>query len=171
MENKLEFLMAQIQDLPAILNIIAEARVFMKSQNSGQWQDGTPNEQTIILDINNKHFYVAKIIDEVVGCLALLDEEEGYNNLLTGTWSKQGPYKVIHRFAVKRSHFGRGIASFMLKKVEDLVLANNIRAIRIDTHELNKPMVSLLLKNNYEQRGTALIEKSKLRIVFEKTLI
>lgn len=171
MEKTLTFHHARIEDLPSILLIIEEAREFMKGQNSGQWQDGTPTEATILNDIKHHQFYVALFGQEVVGCFALLNDEEGYHNLLTGTWKYQGPYKVIHRFATKRAYFGKGIAGFMLSIIEQIAKSKDINIIRVDTHKLNTPMISLLQKHGYEMCGTTLIEKTKLRTTFEKSLI
>jgi len=170
MQNHLTFTPALPADLVGILLIIEEARQFMKSQHSGQWQDGTPTKETIINDIAHRRFFVAKMGEEVVGCLALLNHEEGYDRLLTGQWVGHGPYKVIHRFATRRDYFGQGIAGYMLKQAEHIALSEHVKLLRVDTHQLNIPMTRLLLKHGYVMTGTTLIEKTKLRTTFEKLL-
>jgi len=170
MQNNKTLMLAKLFDLEEILVIIEDARKFMSAQGSGQWQDGTPNKVTITNDIKNNNFYVCKMQNEIVGVLALLEYEEGYDKLLTGRWQHLGPYFVIHRFATKRSQFSKGVATFMLKEVEQIARKNNTYIIKVDTHEKNTPMCNLLLKNGYQVAGTTLIEQTKLRVVFEKYL-
>lgn len=170
MMNKVQFSLATLKELPEILEVIKDARAFLKLQNSGQWQDGTPSEQTIKRDIEAKQFYVAKLDNQVIGVLALLNHEVAYDHLLTGSWDHQTPYKVIHRFAVLRPYTKQGVASYMLDACENLAKQDNIHLIRVDTHEKNIPMTKLLLKKGYLIKGTTLIEGTKLRTVFEKYL-
>lgn len=170
MTNNLQFTLATLSDLNEILAVIQDARAFLQLQNSGQWQDGTPSEQTIKSDIEAKQFYVAKFEHHVIGVLALLNHEVAYDHLLTGSWDYQTPYKVIHRFAVLRPYTKQGVASYMLDACETLAKQDHIHLIRVDTHEKNIPMTKLLLKKGYLIKGTTLIEGTKLRIVFEKYL-
>lgn len=170
MINKVQFALATPDDLPQILHVIDDGRAALKLQNSGQWQDGTPSEQTIRSDIEARHFYVAKFDHQVIGVFALLNHEIAYDHLLTGTWDYKVPYRVIHRFAVLRPYTNQGVASMMLEASEQLAKSDGVYLIRIDTHELNIPMTKLLLKNGYQIKGTTLIEGTKLRTVFEKYL-
>ncbi|MEW9079191.1 hypothetical protein [Terrisporobacter glycolicus] len=41
-----------------IINIIEEAQNYFKENNIDQWQDGYPNEESIINDIENGESYV-----------------------------------------------------------------------------------------------------------------
>lgn len=170
MINRIQLSLATLVDLPQILHVIDDGRAALKLQNSGQWKDGTPSEQTIRSDIESQHFYVDKIDNQVIGVLALLDHEVAYDRLLTGTWDYDVPYKVIHRFAVLRPFTRQGVASRMLLACEQLAKIDGVFLIRIDTHEKNIPMTKLLLKNGYKIKGTTLIEGTKLRTVFEKYL-
>ncbi len=170
MEKQLTLTRASFIDIDAIMSIIDEARQFMKSQLSGQWQDGTPRRSTILDDIAQQRFFVARLKDRIVGCFALLDDEPGYQHLLRGQWRQDGPYLVIHRFATHRDCFGQGIASYMLAQIEVMAKHRQINIIRVDTHVRNIPMLNLLVKHGYIRCGSTLIEKNKLRDVFEKLL-
>ncbi len=169
MENY-ELRLAFLNDLPAIMAIIDDARKRMKSHESGQWQDGTPRQKTFINDIENNYLYVATSNNEIIGVMAVLDYEKGYEKLLTGMWSNNDPYLVLHRFAVKDDYLRKGVASFMLNAAENIAKTRHIRQIRIDTHEKNLEMISLLVKNQYIKKGSTLIEDTKLRVVFEKII-
>ena len=162
--------LAKIQDLPEIMDVVIDAQEFLKSQDSGQWQDGTPSIATIAEDSTNGRFYVWEEDEKIVGIIALLDHDADYDNLVSGKWRFSGPYIVIHRFAVRSEYHSPGIAIKMLKAVEEIAKERNIETIRIDTHEKNTPMISLLLKNGFQECGKVLIEKTKSRITFDKSI-
>ncbi len=42
---------AQLQDLPAIMKIIDDAKELLKKNGSPQWQNGYPNQETLTQDI------------------------------------------------------------------------------------------------------------------------
>lgn len=166
----MRFSLATYDDLPSILLIIHDAQEFMKSQNSGQWQDGSPSESAFRNDVNNQRLYVAKDGKEVCGVCALLNYDPDYSQLTTGSWIIKEPYIVIHRFAVSSKHRGSGIAQFMISETEKLAKREQIIDIKADTHEKNIPMISLLIKCGFQKRGEVLLEKTKQRVVFEKVL-
>ncbi len=168
--NNLKLRQADHRDLPEIIVIIDLARKAMKAHGSGQWQDGTPTAQTIANDINNQQFFVATLNKHIVGCMALLDYEEGYDVLLEGAFIHHDKYKVIHRFATHQDFVNNGIAGFMLEEAELIAKAKAVNLIRIDTHQKNIPMMRLLDKHGYVNCGKTLIEKNKLRVVFEKAI-
>lgn len=161
---------AQQNDIEEIMKIIRDAQAMMALQGTGQWQDGTPAKATILRDINNGHFYVAKDDEIIIGVMAFLDEDPEYQNLLTGAWHYGPRYKVIHRFAIKGSYRQQGVGSFLLKEAETMAKNQGVDTIRIDTHEKNIPMTRLLEKNGYQAVGTVILEKTKLRTAFEKLL-
>lgn len=162
--------LATLLDIDDIMAIISAAQKMMASQGSGQWQDGSPSRETILNDIYQHHFYVAKDEEEIIGVMAILDFDKDYAHLLTGAWTYKEPYMVIHRFAVKGHLRGQGVGSFMLQEAETIAKKVNITTIRIDTHDLNTPMISLLNKNGYRACGTVILEQTKLRTVFEKSI-
>jgi len=166
----MRFVLADYDDLPSILVIIHDAQAFMKTQNSGQWQDGSPSEQTLRNDINNQRLYIAKDGKEICGVCALLNYDPDYAHLTSGSWIIKEPYIVIHRFAVSGQHRRSGIAKYMILEAEKLAKRQQIIDIKADTHEKNIPMISLLQKSGFERRGEVLLEKTKQRVVFEKVL-
>jgi len=162
--------LAVIQDLPSIMDVVKDAQEFLKPQNSGQWQDGTPSIATIAEDSINNRFYVWEEDEIIVGIIALLDFDKDYDHLVSGHWRFPAPYLVIHRFAVLSQFHSRGIASKILQAVEDIAKERNIKTIRIDTHERNAPMIALLIKKGFAQCGEVLIEGTKPRITFDKEI-
>ncbi len=166
----MDFVLASLEDLSKIMEIIHAAQAFMRSQNSGQWQDGNPTEAQIRQDIEKRRYYVAKDGEIVLGCGAVLGHEPDYDRLISGSWKQDVPYLVIHRFAVSTQYHHSGIGTYMLNRIVEMAKKRGIPEVRVDTHEKNIPMISLLTKNGFEKRGIAMLGGTKERIVFEKII-
>ena len=158
-------------DVVGIINIISKAQMYFKNNNIDQWQNGYPNEKTIINDINNDRSYVLIDNEEVVATtVVMFEEEKTYNEIYEGNWLTNSKYATIHRIAVDDKLKGNNIASRILKEAEKICIKNNIYSIKIDTHEDNKSMQRLLQKNNYKYCGIIYLIDGNKRIAFEKVL-
>ena len=158
------------EDIKDIMKIINKAKEFLKENGVDQWQDGYPNSETIETDILNNNSYVVLKDNNIVATLAIsFDGEKTYNVIYDGNWLSHGKYAVIHRIAIDNEYKGTGIASYILQKVCDICLDNNIHSIKIDTHEENIPMQKLLNKNDFKYCGVIYLEDNSKRIAFEKT--
>lgn len=162
--------LAKLSDLADIMDVVIDAQEFLKAQNSGQWQDGTPTIATIAEDSMHNRFYVWEEEGDIIGIIALLDHDQDYDSLKSGQWRFPPPYLAIHRFAVRSDHHAQGIATRMLEIVEQIARERKIMTIRVDTHELNLPMINVLTKNGFSRCGEVLIEKTKPRIAFDKRI-
>jgi len=169
MENVL-LRLATLNDLDDIMVFINEAKVFMASQNSGQWQDQHPRRETIKTDIENSHYYVIEIDGHAIAGMGLLPYDPDYETLLEGHWISQGPYMVIHRMAVSTRYHGRGLAALLLQQAELIAKQHRAISIRLDTHQRNTPMVGLLKKKGYIHIGAVLLHNFKRRVAFEKII-
>lgn len=108
---------ARLADLKEIMDVVKDAQNFLKKQNSGQWQDGTPSIATIVEDSLNNRFYVWEEEGVIVAIIALLDHDKDYDQLKSGKWRFSPPYLVIHRFVIRSDYHLRGIATSILKAV------------------------------------------------------
>ena len=50
----------ETHDLPAVMAILHQAQAYFKAQGIDQWQDGYPDEATLLQDIQNGTAYVAE---------------------------------------------------------------------------------------------------------------
>ena len=158
-------------DVVGIISIISKAQIYFRNNNIDQWQNGYPNEKTIINDINNDRSYVLIDNEEVVATtVVMFEEEKTYNEIYEGKWLTNSKYATIHRIAVDDKLKGNNIASRILKEAEKICIKNNIYSIKIDTHEDNKSMQRLLQKNNYKYCGIIYLIDGNKRIAFEKVL-
>lgn len=157
---------ANKNDLISIMPIYDAAKAKMRADgNMHQWSDKYPDEETLLSDIARGELYIACAGDEIYGVFMLsFSGEETYKEI-QGAWLNDEPYAVIHRIASLSK--GRSL----LKDAIDFAFAST-ENIRIDTHEDNNIMRTLLnklgflytgiihLKNGDERRAYQLI-KSK----------
>lgn len=159
------------KDLESVINIIDEAKEFLKNNNIDQWQNGYPNEEVILKDIENDNSYVLEDNGEIIATTVLsFDGDKNYDVIKDGNWITNNKYGVTHRIAVSRKCSKKGIGNFIIKISEDIARENNIKSMRADTHKDNKSMQSLLFKNGYEYCGIIFVEDGTERLAFEKVL-
>ncbi|MGG7058833.1 GNAT family N-acetyltransferase [Clostridium nigeriense] len=157
------------EEINKVVKIIDEAKETLKKNNINQWQNGYPNEEVILRDIENNESYVLEHNGVVIGTTALsFNGEKTYDKIYEGKWLYNGTYAVIHRIAVTNVDGLKGIGTEILKKSEKICMSKGIKNIRVDTHKDNKSMQGLLLKNNYKYCGVIYLEDGSKRIAFEK---
>ena len=133
-------------------------------------KDLTYNDEVINNDINNGESYVMLDGDDIVATTVIsFAKEKSYENILDGKWITNGDYGVIHRIAVDNTHKGKGLSHKIIKYAEEVCKQNNIHSIKVDTHEDNILMQSLLKKNGFEYCGIVYLEDGGKRVAFEKT--
>ena len=164
----MEFRKSVQSDIENIISIIKEAKQYFKENNIDQWQDNYPNEETILSDMDNETSYVLVKDNDIVATASISFEEEPTYNHIEGNWLTNDNYIVIHRVAVTNKLKGMGLSSIILKKAEHIALANNVHSIKIDTHNDNKAMQKVLLKNNFTYCGIIYLDDNSERLAFEK---
>lgn len=167
--------LAKVEDLYLIMELIREAQQFLKDNNIPQWQNNYPNQETIKEDLKNKTLYLYWMEGIVAGMINIsLKKDPQYAIIYDGAWLSNKDYAVIHRLAIKREFANLGIAQKLLIFSEELAKRNNIYSIKIDTHYLNKPMNSLLIKMGYYHCGTIELanhdQSDYHRLAYEKLL-
>lgn len=161
-------------DIERILEIINDAKALLKSLNIDQWQNGYPNKEQIENDIQNNESYVV-INDEnqiMATTMFTTRPEPTYKNLENGTWiiDESSPYGVIHRLATAKEYRGFGIAKFIFKELHQKLRLQNIKSLKIDTHEDNLGMQSLIKNLGYKYCGVIYTSYGAKRLAFEKTI-
>ena len=158
-------------DVTRIMEIVKQAQEYFKSQGIDQWQNNYPNEEVINNDINNGESYVMLDEDNIIATTVIsFRKEKSYENIIDGKWITNSDYGVIHRIAVDNTHKGKGLSHKIIKYAEEVCKQNNVHSIKVDTHEENIPMQSLLKKNGFKYCGIIYLEDGGKRVAFEKTL-
>ncbi|HBR03113.1 MAG TPA: GNAT family N-acetyltransferase [Ruminiclostridium sp.] len=167
----MEFRKSTNSDITAILHIIGQAQTYFKEQGIDQWQNNYPNEETIKKDIDAGYGYVLAKDHIIVAVVAVsFDGEKTYDTIYNGQWISQSQYAVIHRLAVGSDYKGQGLSSVVIKNIEEMCQARGVSSIRVDTHEDNKSMQKLLLKNGFQYCGIIYLRDKSARLAFEKIL-
>ena len=159
--------LATANDLKDIMTIINQAKAYFKAQGINQWQDGYPNEISIINDMQRKEAYVLEDNDEVLATVMISTAGESNYNYIEGKWLQDGKYIVIHRIAIREDQKGKGLAKIILDEAAKLF---DLPSIRIDTHEDNLSMQRFLTKYGFSYCGVIYIETKESRLAFEKIL-
>lgn len=157
-----------INDIEDVMAIINEAKSYFKEQGIDQWQDGYPNNDTIINDINNHEAYVLEDNGEVIATAMISKNIEPTYNYIEGKWLQNNPYLVVHRIAIKNNQKGKGLAKVILD--EALKIHPNFPSIRMDTHDDNLSMQRFLIKYGFTYCGTIYLESKDTRRAYEKLL-
>ncbi|NMA67428.1 MAG: GNAT family N-acetyltransferase [Clostridiaceae bacterium] len=167
----MEFRKAVEADIHRIMEIINQAKDYLKSNGIDQWQDGYPNPEIIKSDIKNNYGYVLVYNKEIIATVAVsFDGEKTYEKIYNGKWITDDRYAVVHRLAVDNKYKGQGLSSIILNNIEKLCLNNGVYSIKVDTHEENLSMQRLLKKNNFIYCGTIYLENRSKRLAYEKVL-
>lgn len=152
------------EDIKFIMPIYEAAKKKMRADgNMHQWSDSYPDEETLLGDIVRGELYIAHDGNEIYGVFMLSYSGEETYKEIQGAWLNDEPYAVIHRIA----SLGKG--KNLLKDAIDFAF-DKTNNIRIDTHEDNNIMRTLLkklgffytgiihLKNGDERRAYQLIK-------------
>ena len=160
-------------DIPNIMTIIEDAKGYLASQKIEQWQKGYPNTEQIENDIKNRESYVV-INDEnqvIATAMFTINKEPTYK-VIDGNWriDERQTYGVIHRMAIKKEFRKFGLATFMFHEFHLQLLKKNIQSLKIDTHEENIGMQSLIKKLGYQYCGIIYTSYGDKRLAFEKVI-
>ncbi|QTE23227.1 GNAT family N-acetyltransferase [Polaribacter cellanae] len=165
--------LSTFDDVPRIMEIINDAKVYLASQNIDQWQNGYPNARQVENDIKNGESYVV-INDEntIMATSMFTTNKEPTYKVIDGNWliNEDKKYGVIHRMAIKKEFRKFGLATFMFYQFHLQLLENNVKSLKIDTHEENIGMQSLIKKLGYKYCGVIYTNYNAKRLAFEKVI-
>ena len=155
-------------DLNAVMTIINQAKKYFKEQGINQWQDGYPNENSIINDIDHQEAYVLEINGEIVATAMISKALEPNYNYIDGKWLQNANYITVHRIAIRNDQKGNGLAKIIMDEAAKLY--PKLPSIRIDTHDDNLSMQHFLTKYGFTHCGTIYLENKETRRGYEKIL-
>ena len=106
---------ARPEDLPAMQEIFADARAFMRENgNPDQWGDRFPTQEMIDRDLALHRSYVCEDNGKIAATFAFTtDGEPTYRVIRGGAWLDDAPYGVVHH----RGGKGHARRSFVLHEL------------------------------------------------------
>ncbi len=169
------FRRARVEDIDEIMRVVSEARAFMRGLGIDQWQDGYPERELLLEDIEIGQLYVFEEHGRVRAMAALSLLPEPVYDAIDGAW-RTGPgerYLTIHRMALDDASRGKGLAGAMALEAERLARENGCASVRADTHRGNAAMRRFLQKRGFENCGLVCYSVKTgdpLRVAYEKHL-
>ena len=166
--------LATLNDLPSIMEIIKDAKELLKKSGSSQWNtsDGYPTKETIITDIKKQQLFVYEDTVVIGTMTCSVGEDPNYKHI-EGKWITDSmSYITIHRIAVKKEYYHKGIAKALLHFAKRWGRKQPATSIRLDTHPLNIPMQNLVKQQGFTYCGTIqlLNRDDNLRLAYEQNL-
>ena len=163
-----------LNDVPQIMVIINDAKTYLASQNIDQWQNGYPNAEQVENDIEKGESFVVVNDDDTIMATSIftLRKEPTYKEILEGNWliSEDQVYGVVHRMAIKKEYRKLGLATFLFDEFHQQLKNQSIKSLKIDTHENNVGMQSLIKKLGYKYCGIIYTSYNAKRLAFEKVI-
>lgn len=168
--EQIQFRKARIEELSDIWPLFEQGIEKRRLEGSEQWQDGYPNPDSILKDIQQGYAYVSvDSVGDIVGYVALIfDIEPAYNDL-EGQWLTDGTYAGIHRLVVSQENRIKGLGTWMMQQIEEIVRKKGVYSIKADTNYDNDGMLRLFDKLGYVYCGTVYFRGSARR-AYEKIL-
>lgn len=161
-------------DIPSIITIIDDAKAYLASQNIDQWQNGYPNAEQVENDIKKGESYVVINNENQIMATSMftLRKEPTYKEVIDGKWliAENEVYGVIHRMAIKKEFRKLGLATFLFDAFHQQLKDKNVKSLKIDTHEKNIGMQSLIKKLGYKYCGIIYTNYNAKRLAFEKVI-
>lgn len=154
----MEIRKAKVEDIDILMEIYARARAFMRqSGNPNQWPEGTPSKEDLLKDIENGLLHVI-IDDDIIQASFVYYEADDpcYSVIYDGNWLNDKPYAVLHRVATRglKRHMGQIMLDYAFERNDN---------VRIDTHEDNKPMQNMLIRNGFKHVGSIILKNGEPR--------
>lgn len=151
------------EDLPIILKIYENARLFMRqSGNPDQWGNSYPPEEMLREDIAKGQSYLCMDGEEPLAVFCyFVGEDDSYRRISNGAWLNEEPYGVLHRVASVHRH--RGTASYCMSWCLE-----QHPNLRVDTHRDNLPMQHCLEANGFTCCGVIYLEDGSERLAYQK---
>lgn len=143
--------LATLNDIPAIIDLIAEVVPAMNAEGNFQWDSTYPNAGVFEHDIARGQLWVAQVGGSIAGVSAITtDQEPEYARV---GWDLNETAIVTHRLAVSIRFRGQGVAAKLLQQAEAEAIKRSINTLRIDTNTNNQATQRLFPKLGYIYAG------------------
>lgn len=161
------------ENISKIMQIIDDAKELLASLKIDQWQNGYPNEAQVEQDIlNGESYIVLNDENKVIATSMFTINPEPTYKVIDGKWiiNESKVYGVIHRMAIKKEFRKLGLATFLFDEFHQQLKEKNIESLKIDTHEDNLGMQSLIKKLGYQYCGIIYTNYDAKRLAYEKII-
>jgi GNAT superfamily N-acetyltransferase len=136
----MQIIKAYESDLGAILQLLAEARAWQRSEGVDIWSEF--DREQIAADVRAGRVFVARSDASILGTVTLLETD-------SRVWdADEGAALYVHKLASSRSSAGRGVGARLLQWAQEFARRLGKRRLRLDTWDGNRKM-----RAYYERQG------------------
>lgn len=168
---------ATMEEVPAIWEIILQAKAQMYREGKHQWDENYPTVPILENDVRRGWGYVLvpdnsstqPEPDIIAYGAVVFDGEPAYDGLRDGKWLSGQPYVVLHRLAVADSWKRQGMAVRYMQAVCDLSISRGIRSFKVDTNYDNIYMQRVFSRLGFTYCGRIRYDAGE-RMAYEKLL-
>lgn len=163
-------------DIPALMEMAADASAYLRAQGVDQWQGDYPTPGIFEYDISLAQGWLFTCEGEAAGYAAISMEPEPAYDEIDGAWlTESDDYAVVHRAMIAGKYRGGSLAAEIFSLTEDLAAGYGKISVRVDTHRDNGPMHGLIKKMGYTYCGVILVDEAPdhepRRDAFEKIIL
>lgn len=159
------------KDIPVVLDLYQQAIEDLASACIDQWQNNYPNQHSLQHDIDQGFSYVFTQLDHVVATCALIGGgDRDYIDIHHGQWLNDDEYLTIHRIVVDRLYKKTGTSHKLMQAIIAFAKENNLKNIRVDTHQDNLAMQGFLKKEGFVYCGVVYIRQQDKRLAYQLVL-
>lgn len=141
--------LANIYDLPKLKIVYGKIIDNMNKNNIPIWDEIYPCEFFAEDIENNRLYLLVEEHEEIVAAFALCESNDGESHVKWESSHDKALY--LDRFAVNVAYLSQGIGSIVLKHAMTLTKQNSAKYLRLFVVDINKPAISLYLKNGFNQ--------------------
>ena len=153
MKEQMKFDVAAADELDRICDIFGEAIRLMTAEGIAQWDEFYPDRELLRADIESGQMRVLRVGEQIAAAYSVNGEYDPaeYDN---GDWKYPGlPFTVVHRLCVNPSFRRRGIATEVMRHIEDCAKERGIECIRLAAFDSNPAALGLYKKLGYARPG------------------
>ena len=151
---------ADIKDIDQIMEMYSSCVKGMIEAGIDQWDDTYPNSEVIYKDIKKSTYYVKTMNSKIVGGVNI-DQLQDKEYLDIKWEDQENLFLVVHRLAVSKEFWSKGIGKKLMTFTELLVKKKNLKSIRLDTYNTNPMAINFYQKLGYTKKGEIFLKPNK----------
>lgn len=160
---------AEPEDLDEILRLVGAAINQMTERGIFQWDEIYPAREDFYGDIQRNELHAGIIGGKIAVVYALSKESD--EQYAYGEWQYTGEsYMVLHRLCVSPEFQNMGVATNTLSHIEEQLITQGVRAVRLDMFSENPYARKLYSKCGYRITGQTHWRKGTF-FLLEKVLV
>ncbi len=145
------FRLATSKDIEQIVQLLNSAKRRMASDGLEQWadEDGYPNREVVVSDIEKQEMYIIERDQQVAGVCVINDDfYDAYPVTIDKSLAR-----TIHRVAVSEKYLGQGIGKTLYR--EAIAKSNELGfdIVVVDTYSKNTKMCNLIEASGFTSIG------------------